>query len=133
MEMRCQKCDALVSADQAFCSKCGAVVGMSDTAQKEGDEWNMAATMVGKKMPIPQPPRPTPESSRPTAVRQTPTPDNARPAPPPQHAYTPSQQPPTPTPARSGSNAMLLAIIGLVAVLLIGGLLALLFYLNSQG
>jgi len=28
---------------------------------------------------------------------------------------------------------MLLAVIGLVAVLLIGGLLALLFYLNSQG
>jgi hypothetical protein len=130
MEMQCHKCGATVNADQAFCSKCGAVVGMSDTAPKDGDEWNMAATMVGKKMPMPE------SSSRPTAVRQAPPADNApRPAPPPQQAYTPSPQPPTPTPppARSSSNAMLLAIIGLVAVLLIGGLLALLFYLNSQG
>lgn len=128
MEMRCQKCNASVNADQAFCSKCGAVVGMSDTDQKGGDEWNMAATMVGKKMPIP-------ESSRPTVVRQAPPVDAPRPAPPPQQAYTPSPQPPTPMPqpARSSSNAMLLAIIGLVAVLLIGGLLALLFWLNSQG
>lgn len=128
MEMRCQKCNAPVNADQAFCSKCGAVVGMSDTAQK-GDEWNMAATMVGKKIPIP-------ESSRPSVVKQSPPADAPRPAPPPQHAYTPApQQPPTPQPqpARSSSNAMLLAVIGLVAVLLIGGLLALLFYLNSQG
>ncbi|MBC7932014.1 MAG: zinc ribbon domain-containing protein [Rubrivivax sp.] len=126
--MRCQKCSASVNADQAFCSKCGAVVGMSDTDQKGGDEWNMAATMVGKKMPIP-------ESSRPTVVRQAPPADIPRPTPPPQEAYTPSPQPPTPMPqpARSSSNAMLLAIIGLVAVLLIGGLLALLFYLNSQG
>lgn len=127
MEMRCQKCSASVNADQAFCSKCGAVVGMSDTSEK-GDEWNMAATMVGKKMPIQ-------ESSRPTVVRQALPADNPRPAPPPQQAYTPTPQPPTPMPqpARSNSNAMLLAVIGLVAVLLIGGLLALLFYLNSQG
>lgn len=126
MEMRCQKCNASVNADQAFCSKCGAVVGMSDTSQKSGGEWDMAATMVGKKMP-------PPESSRPTVVRQAPSFENARPAPPPQQAYTPTPQPPTPAPqpARSGSNAMLLAIIGLVAVLLIGCLLGLLFWLNS--
>ena len=127
MEMRCQKCGSSVNADQAFCSKCGAVVGMSDTAQKGGDEWNMAATMVGKKMPLP-------EASRPSAVRPSPQPENAQPPPPPRQSYAPSPQPsvPMPAPARS-SNAMLLAIIGLVAVLLIGGLLALLFYLNSQG
>ncbi|HYH86436.1 MAG TPA: zinc ribbon domain-containing protein [Pyrinomonadaceae bacterium] len=129
MEMRCQKCGASVNADQAFCSKCGAVVGMSDTAQK-GDEWDMAATMVGKKMPIP-------ESSKPTVVRKA-MPDSPRPTPPPQQAYTPSQPPQQPQqpyqqPASSGSNAMLLAVVGLVAVLLIGALLALLFYLNSQG
>jgi hypothetical protein len=131
MEMRCHKCGSSVNADQAFCSKCGAVVGMSDTTQKSGDdEWNMAATMVGKKMPIP-------ESSKSTVVRQAMPPDNPRPAPPPQQAYTPSppqpQQQSQPQPASSSSNAMLLAVIGLVAVLLIGALLALLFYLNSQG
>jgi len=37
-----------------------------------------------------------------------------------------------PQPAR-GSNATLLAVIGFVGVLIIGGLLILLFYLNSQG
>jgi uncharacterized membrane protein len=138
MEMRCHKCGSSVNADQAFCSKCGAVVGMSDTTQKSGDdEWNMAATMVGKKMPIP-------ESSKSTVVRQAMPPDNPRPAPPPQQAHTPSPQPQQQSqpqsqpqqysqPASSSSNAMLLAVIGLVAVLLIGALLALLFYLNSQG
>ena len=129
MEMRCHKCGASVNADQAFCSKCGAVVGMSDTAQKGGDEWNMAATMVGKKMPIP-------ESSKPTVVRKAMPSDNPRPAPPPQQAYTPPQQQQSyqqPASSGSSSNAMLLAVIGLVAVLLIGALLALLFYLNSQG
>jgi hypothetical protein len=36
-------------------------------------------------------------------------------------------------PARKGSNAVLLALIGFVAVPLVGGLLILLLYLNSQG
>lgn len=128
MEMRCPKCSASVNADQAFCSKCGAVVGMSDTAQKSSnDEWNMATTMVGKKLPVP-------ESSRPTVVRQAPSFDAPRPAePPPQHSYTPTPLAPVPQPVSGGSNtnAILLAVIGLVAVLLIGALLALLFYLNS--
>ena len=128
MEMRCQKCGSSVNTDQAFCSKCGAVVGMSDTNQQSGDEWNMAATMVGKKIP-------TSESPRPAVVKQPMPPDNPRPAPPPQQTYTPAPQPqPQPPPASSSnSNAMILAVIGLVAVLLIGALLALLFYLNSQG
>lgn len=132
MEMRCQKCGTSVNADQAFCSKCGAVVGMSDDAQKSGggeDEWNMAATMVGKKMPLP-------ESSRPTVVRQALPPDNPRPAPQPQPqpTYTPSQQPvSTPQQPERSSNTILLVVIGLVAVLLLGALLALLLYLNWQG
>ena len=56
MELKCQKCDASVTSDQAFCPKCGAVVGMSDAAQSRGGEWDMAATMVGKQMPTTPPP-----------------------------------------------------------------------------
>lgn len=112
METSCQKCGAALAADQAFCSKCGAVVGMGDAGQNPATEWNLAATMVGKKMPPTPPPRPTPSS----AAARTP-------------ADEVSAQP---TPAR-GFSPTLLAVIGFVVVLLIGGLLILLFYLNSHG
>ncbi|PYT02259.1 MAG: hypothetical protein DMF65_07000 [Acidobacteria bacterium] len=132
MELKCQKCGASVTSDQAFCPKCGAVVGMSDAAQNRGGEWDMAATMVGKQMPTTPPPRPsTPPSrpaSRPSTAAAAATPARSS-ADAPAHS-TPSR---APEPARRGSNTVLLAIIGFVAVLLIGGLLILLFYLNSQG
>lgn len=112
METSCQKCGAALAADQAFCSKCGAVVGMGDAGQNPATEWNLAATMVGKKMPPTPPPRPTPSG----APARTP-------------AGEVSAQP---TPAR-GFSPTLLAVIGFVVVLLIGGLLILLFYLNSHG
>jgi zinc-ribbon domain len=117
MELQCQKCGASVSSDQAFCPRCGAVVGMSDTSQESGGEWNMAATMVGKHLPTTPPPRPPAPSTAP------------RPSEPPSYSVpvAPAQQP-----ARGG-NTVLLAVIGFVAVLLIGGLLILLLYLNSQG
>jgi predicted nucleic acid-binding Zn ribbon protein len=122
METKCQKCGAPANTDQAFCSKCGAVIGMSDTEQKRGDDWNLAATMVGQKLPPP-----SSAAANPTVMRPAYT-GSPAPTPP---AQTPQWTPPPP-PART-SNAMLLAIIGFVAVLLIGGLLILLFYLNSQG
>src|SRR5689334_22654445 len=78
MQTTCHKCGNPVSADQAFCSKCGAVVGMSDTAQG-GEEWNMAATMVGKSLPT------TP--ARPSAA----APQPARESSPPQPAYRPEE------------------------------------------
>ncbi len=112
METSCQKCGAALAADQAFCSKCGAVVGMGDAGQNPATEWNLAATMVGKKMPPTPPPRPTPSSAA---------------------AHTPAGEVSAqPTPAR-GFSPTLLAVIGFVVVLLIGGLLILLFYLNSHG
>ena len=122
MELQCQKCGASVPSDQAFCPRCGAVVGMSDTSQESGGEWNMAATMVGKKLPTTPPPRPAP---RPTAPTPQPTYQNAP-------ATYPAQPAPVQQPAR-GSNTVLLAVVGFVAVLLIGGLLVLLLYLNMQG
>jgi hypothetical protein len=124
MEMTCQKCGSAVTADQAFCSKCGAVVGMSDADQNPGGDWNLAATMVGKKLPPTPPPRPSPS---PAAVQ--PARASASAAPP---SYAPApdyEMPPQPT---RGGNATLLAVIGFIVVLVIGGLLILLFYLNSQ-
>lgn len=81
----------------------------------------MAATMVGKKLPTTPPPRPAP---RPVAQTPQPTYPSA-PAP------YPAQPAPAQTPARS-SNTVLLAVIGFVAVLIIGGLLILLLYLSMQ-
>jgi hypothetical protein len=109
MEMRCQKCGAGVGADQAFCPRCGAVVGMSGAAPRRDEGWDMAATMVGQQLPPAARPRPSVERPSQAAL------DAAAP------------------PAQKGGNTVLLAVIGFVAVLLIGGLLILLLYLNSQG
>ena len=121
METSCQKCGAVLAADQAFCSKCGAVVGMGDAGQNPATEWNLAATMVGKKLPPTPPPRPTPSGAAAQPAQQSAA------------AHTPAGEVSAqPTPAR-GFSPTLLAVIGFVVVLLIGGLLILLFYLNSQG
>jgi hypothetical protein len=121
MEQTCQKCGATVNAEQAFCSKCGAVVGMGDAARRGGDEWDMASTFVSKKSgtaPLPQRPPATAERELPAALDA------------PVAAHTDA---PTATPARGGNNTMLYAVVGFVVVLLVGGLLILLFYMNSRG
>lgn len=105
MDTRCQKCGAGLAAEQAFCPKCGAVVGMSAAAPRRGEGWDMAATVVGQQLP-PAATRPRPSAERPSHEAQA---------------------------APKGGNAVLLAVIGFVAVLAIGGLLLLLLYLNSQG
>jgi hypothetical protein len=106
MEMRCQKCGTPVGGEQAFCPKCGAVVGMADAGASR-DEGELEATMVGRKLPPTPPPRPA------TAPRAAYAPQAA-------HAGA------APAQAPRGGNTVLLAVIGFVAVLLIGGLLLLL-------
>jgi hypothetical protein len=123
MELQCQKCGASVPSGESFCPRCGAVVGMTDTSQQSGGEFNMAATMVGKKLPTTPPPRP---AQRPPA--QTPQPAYPSASAP---ASYPMQDAPVQQPAR-GSNTVLLAVIGFVAVLIIGGLLVFLIYLTMQ-
>jgi uncharacterized Zn finger protein (UPF0148 family) len=110
MEKRCQKCGSPVGAEQAFCPTCGAVIGMSDAAPRDDGGWDMASTVVG-----PQQPTAPPRVSAERRAHQT-RPEAATPQPPP----------------RKG-NSMLLAVLGFVAVLLIGGLVLLLLYLNSKG
>jgi uncharacterized OB-fold protein len=107
METRCQKCGAGLGADQAFCPKCGAVVGMSAAAPRPGEGWDMAATVVGQQMP------PAATRTRPSAER-------------PSHAAQGQAAP-------KRGNAVLLAVIGFVAVLAVAALVILLLYLNSQG
>jgi hypothetical protein len=72
-------------------------------------------------LPPTPPPRP---ASRPTA-------QTSQPAYPSAPAPYPAQAAPVQQPARS-SNTILLAVIGFVAVLIIGGLLILLIYLSMQ-
>ena len=109
MEKRCQKCGASVGEEQAFCPACGAVIGMNLGATQAGGGWDMASTLVGKKVPT-TPPRSSAER------RAHPTRPEAAPAP--------------PAPAPRKSNTVLLAVIGFVAVLLIGGLV---IYLLTKG
>src|SRR5215207_4677658 len=110
MEKRCHKCDSPVGADQAFCPTCGAVIGMNLGATQAGGGWDLASTVVGPHASTPP--------QRSTAERR------ARPS-------GPEAKPPQPAPRKS--NSVLLAVIGFVAVLLVGGLVLLLLYLNSQG
>jgi hypothetical protein len=127
MEQSCQKCGAAVNAEQAFCPKCGAVVGMDDAARVGRDEWDMASTFVSKKPgTAPLPRRPTGEHARPVTGERALHAD-AAPAP---------AQPAAPAatrPASGGNNTLLFALIGFVAVLIVGGLLIFLFVLNSKG
>jgi hypothetical protein len=119
MQQTCQKCGAEVNSEQAFCSKCGAVVGMGEAPRKGGDEWDMASTFVSKKSgtaPLPGRPPATAERVMPAAL-DAPGPADADAA----------------TPARGGNNTMVYAVVGFVVVLLVGGLLILLFYMNSKG
>lgn len=108
METRCQKCGSPVGSEQAFCPKCGAVVGMKAAAPQPGGGWDMASTVVGQQLPT-TPPRASAERRAHAAQAE------AAPA----------------HPAKRGGNTLLLAVIGFVAVLLIGSLLILLIYLNS--
>lgn len=110
METRCQKCGGPVGGEQAFCPKCGAVVGMADADARSDEGWDMAATMMGRQLPSKQSPAPS--------AAQAPRAEHTGAA---------------PAPAKRGGNTVLLAVIGFVAVLLIGGILILLFYLNSRG
>ena len=114
MEKRCQKCGSPVGAEQAFCPKCGAVIGMNLGTTQVGGGWDMASTVVGQRLPS------TPPSPRPSAERRA-------------HPGRPEAATQPAPPAKRGGNTILLAVIGFVAVLLIGGLLILLLYLNTQG
>jgi hypothetical protein len=114
MEKRCQKCDSPVGAEQAFCATCGAVIGMNLGSTQAGGGWDLASTIVGQHSSTPP--------QRSTAERRA------------QHPTRPEAARPQPAPApRKGGNTVILAVIGFVAVLLIGGLVILLLYLNSQG
>jgi len=112
MEKRCQKCSSPVGADQAFCPTCGAVMGMNLGTTQHGGGWDLASTVVGQHASTP--PRSTGERRARPSRPEAPKPQKA----------------PKPTPRKS--NSFLLAVIGFLAVLLIGGLLIILL-LNSKG
>jgi hypothetical protein len=144
METRCDDCGSPVGAEQAFCPRCGAVIGMTDAGEQSDEGWNLESTIIGRK-PVTQPERPAPRPE----PEPAPTPPPARPreAPRPAAAKVAPVTAEIPGPAQPaaaqnvtgherasrGVNTLLLAVIGFAAVLLIGGLLLLLRYLNSQG
>jgi predicted component of type VI protein secretion system len=127
METRCDGCGSPVSAEQAFCPRCGAVIGMADAGEHRDEGWDMQTTMVGRK--------PSPKPAPLPAPAQVPPAEPAEPAEPApvasRDAATPAKLPGAALatePAREsrGISTLLLAVIGFVAVLLIGGLLLLL-------
>ncbi len=53
MDTNCRKCDASVNEEEAFCPRCGGVMGAETDAQPGGedDSWNIPATLIGQKRP----------------------------------------------------------------------------------
>lgn len=118
MENKCHKCGAPVGAGEPFCGRCGAVVGMRDAAPKpDQSSPDFAATVIGKQPPTkrrPTSPGITKERTLPPEVA---APTGPRPE----------------APGAGGGSSARHAVIGFVAVLLVGGLLLLLLWLNSGG
>ncbi|HEX8335635.1 MAG TPA: zinc-ribbon domain-containing protein, partial [Pyrinomonadaceae bacterium] len=98
MEKGCHECGSPVGAEQAFCPKCGAVIGMNPATAEVDDGWDMASTMMGRRAPAAPPPR--------ASAERRAQPDGPEAA--------------TPRPAGRGGKTMLLAVLGFVAVLLVG-------------
>jgi hypothetical protein len=113
METRCQKCDTPAASDQAFCTKCGAVLGMTDDAGEDAPE--LEATLVGEKYPT------TASGRRPVTRPPTPSPLAETPPAP----TTPP--PPAPAPAARG-GALVFVAVGIFLVLAL-----LLFFLIGRG
>ena len=123
MAMTCKKCGTPATEDQAFCAKCGAVLGMNTAPPPSTDEPNFAATIVGGGFkPPPRPPAPTPKERAPVAPAPAPPPPTPRPEPPRPVTGTSTAG------AGGSSNTILFVIIGFIAVLLLGGLALVLLY-----
>ncbi len=137
MATTCKKCGATATGDQAFCPKCGAVIGM-EAAPNPNTPPDLGATVVGQRFNVPPPkPKPTPPPTPPAPA----TPSSAsavgaggaatRPEPPrdagaARHAVVAAD-------GKSGSKLVLLVVAGFIAVMLIGGFLLVLLYLFFGG
>lgn len=109
METLCGKCGASLRDGQAFCTKCGAVVGMSDARRAEDSSPNLAATIIGHKLPAMQTPR----------REAPPVSQSAERAP----ARAPRTPPVPLEPSARKGNTLLYIVLGFMAVFVIGGLL----------
>ena len=111
MNVTCKKCGALVPADHAFCTECGAVLAEETQRGAHGeDSPEFAATMSGQ-YPLPTTEAPAAERKKEAEERDSAT--QAR-----SQAIT--------TPAKARPRSGLYFVLGLVVILLLG---ALLFYL----
>ena len=126
MDVPCRKCGALVPADHAFCAECGATLAetMSMTRTSlAADSEEFAATMLGE-YPSDQveganvPAHAPPKESKPSAARPVAAQVRERAVTSPEKAGS----------KRAGSKSGVYFILGLLAVLILGGLL---FYLLS--
>ena len=130
MNVTCQKCNASVPEEQAFCQNCGAPMAQGATPPpKRDDSWDMAATVIGQKIPMPAPPVSQPPA-KPAGEARPAGRSTAATAPAPQPPPTPVHTP-TPAPSHTAraavapsstakSNSTLYIILGVGAVLLLG-------------
>jgi hypothetical protein len=112
MEIKCQRCGAPAASEQAFCAKCGAVIGMGDAGRDDAPP-NLAATLLGKKRraaaPAPRPAPPRPAAAGSARGGTAPASHTSR-----------------------GNKTLILAVIGFMVVLLVGSLFVLLFLFGTD-
>ena len=118
MEVKCRKCGSAVPSDIAFCPECGAV--MAERAEDQDDD-GAPTQFASTLMPGHEQMEANRAPSRPaakTSAKETPKPPAAKPpaAAPPRAAAVTSQ-------AKVRSRSSVYIVLGLVAVVLLGGLL----------
>jgi hypothetical protein len=111
MNVTCRKCGALVPGDHAFCTECGAVLAEETRKSAPADDSPEFAATISGQYPLPTTEVPAP---KPKEAEMRDSAPQVR-----------SQAVTTPVKARSRSGIYF--ILGLVAVLLLGGLLFYLF------
>ena len=122
MDGKCQECGAQATAEEAFCLKCGAVIG-ADRADTSDSGWDMPSTLLGQKFAS----RPEPEAATKPAATPADAHGARRARPASQAARTQTVSATTPRQQSKRSGAML-AFISFLVVLVAGGILILLLY-----
>ena len=127
MTTTCKKCGAPASEDQAFCAKCGAVIGM-DAPKRSETPPNLARTIVAGDYKLPPLPKKQPAQRSARKGRGDDEGDSRK-----SRASLASARPDRRTAEKGSRNSALLVVVGFLAVLVFGGLLFLLLYFFLHG
>ena len=124
--VKCQKCGASVSEEQAFCQNCGSAMDAGRASTRQDASWDMASTVVGQKIPpmTATPAKPAgnvapPPPAKPAGSVPPPSHNTASPPPPATRASAPPPAPAAAASSRTGIYIGMAVIGGLLLVILL--------------